>query len=212
MYKMELVYENTSLHDLRIMLSRTSITGYDPNIETYDTDTLISKLRACDRKIENSGYAYGNEHDWARLCALRGFNTKAASKDMMKKMLISGKDNTVYIPLMNIRINNPFNRTAPDIKLSYGILEYKYMDYDILREYITSSKHDYNGHAKFCRTINDHVDWLTKTDKTIIDSNYMDANEHDIRRLCYMRSIPLSSDIDKMRADLRSFDINHIKL
>ena len=208
LYKIILVYEDEPLDRLEAMLWETLIAPHSDRIVAHDKDSIINILRKCDKRIENSGYIYGNIFDLARLCALKGFDTKGASKDMMKKMLIIGKNDTVYIPLLGIRINNLFNTNTHDIKSQHELLEYKYMDSDILREYISNSKHNYTNHLKCCRGRADYIEWLTTVDKIIIDSDYRDANEHDIRRLCYMRSIPISDDMDKMRKDLRLFIMN----
>lgn len=204
-----LVYEDESTYDLETMLWRTLMIDYNSAIAVHDKDSMIRMLKTCDKLVENSGYIYGNIHDLGRLCALKGFDIKGASRDIMKQMLIAGKNNSVYIPLIGIRICNPFNTNTPIIRPQYNrLLEYKYIDSDILKEYISNSKHNYNDYLRLCGGRKDYIKWLDTIDKIIIDSNYKDANIHDIERLCYMRSIPLSDDVDKMREDLRSLDEN----
>ena len=267
-----LVYEDESIDNLEIMLWKTLIIDYNRAMAVHDKDSMIRILRMCDKQIENSAYIYGNRHDLARLCRLRSFDIRSASKDIMRQMLITGKNNTVYIPLIGIRINNPFNTNVCNIRPQYRLLDYKYIDDDILIGYVSDSKHNHTDHLKchrgrdehvyddvltentpdsrrkhnrhlkcygdrddhtdndisverrsytehdcndrlkYCRGRNDYVELLNTIDELIIDSKYMDANEYDIKRLCYMRSITLSDDIDKMRADLKSFDENRNKL
>lgn len=211
LYKITLIYEDVSMEDLRDMLWRTLILDEKKEINTYDRDTIISKLRNCDKQIENSDYMYGNKYDLERLCKLKGFDTRGASIDMMKEILRIGKNNTIYMPLLGIRFSNPFDIITYDIKSQPRLLEYKYIDWDILERYINESKHNYNGYLRLAKTKSDYIKWLTAADKIVIDTNYEDANEHDIRRLCNMRSIPVSDNINQMCDDLRSFEAKHIK-
>lgn len=203
---MELIYENETLDSLKDMLRMTSITGNDPRIETYDINAAISKLKECDEMIENSYYIYANKCDLMRLCALKGFDGKNVPMDVMRKMLIDGKNDPHLMTSMYARFDSNIIVSArmPQCEIS----DYKNEDLDILKEYIFKSKHGYgDDHRDFSVDMDNCVELLIRIDKLIIDSNYMDANEHDIERLCHMRSIPLSDDLDKMRADLRSFGI-----
>ena len=210
-YKIVLIYEDRSAYDLDTMLWRTLMIDYNGE-EANDKDIMIGMLRKCDKEIENSAYAYGNIFDLARLCALKGFDTKGASRDILKQILITGKNNTIYVPLIGIRLYNPFNTNIHIIRPQYNrLLDYKYIDDDILIEYISKSKHNYNNYLKFCGGRNDYIEWLTNIDKVIIDSNYINANRYDIERLCHMRSIPISDNIDEMRDNLKSFSTNRDK-